>query len=171
MTMGSLRARIAALSGVLFFACFATIASDKVQELQTRFDRETDPVHKAKILEKLGDAEFAEGRRAEKAGDYNGLGLLMEKYRDNARIAFDGLKKRRQDAERHPEGFKQLQFHVDKALRELDQILVIAPTEYKPPLLLVHQDLNAINDELLRMLFPHRPGEQPLKRPGVEKEP
>jgi len=168
--MGSLRARIAVFSGALFFACSTLFASDKVQELQTRFDQETDPVHKAKILEKLGDAEFAEGRKAEKAGDYNGLGLLMEKYRDNAQIAFDGLKKRRQDAERHPEGYKQLQFHVDRALRELDQILVIAPTEYRPPLLLVRRDLFAINDDLLRMLFPHRPGEQPLKRSGREKQ-
>jgi len=169
--MGSHSVRIVVFSGALLFTCFSIGASDKVQELQTRFDREPDPVHKAKILEKLGDAEFAEGRKAEKAGDYNGLGLLMEKYRDNARIAFDGLKKRRQDAERHPEGYKQLQFHVDKALRELDQILVIAPTEYRPPLLLVRRDLFAINDELLRMLFPHRPGEQPFKRSGVEKQP
>lgn len=171
MSMGSLRARIAVFGIAAFFAWVAILAADKAQELQARFDREPDPVHKAKLLEKLGDAQFAEARKAEKTGDYSAVGLLMEKYRDNARIAFDALKKKQEDAEKHPEGYKQLQFHVDKALRELDQILVVAPAEYKPPLRLVRRDLSAINDELLRMLFPRRPGERLVKPPAAEKQP
>jgi hypothetical protein len=169
--MDSLRARIAVLSGAAFFACCALHGADKLQELQARFDQETDPVHKAKLLEKLGDAQFAEARKVEQAGDYSSVGLLMEKYRDNVRTALEGLKKKHQDAEKHPEGYKQMQFHVDKALRELEQILVVAPAEYKPPLRLVHRDLVAMNDEMLRMLFPRRPGEQVTKPPGAEKQP
>jgi hypothetical protein len=168
--MGSLRARIAVLSGAAFFTCLAILAADKLQELQARFDQEQDPVHRAKLLEKLGDAEFAEARKVEQAGDYSSVGLLMEKYRDNVRIALEGLKKKQQDAEKHPEGYKQMQFHVDKALRELDQILVVAPGEYKPPLRLVHGDLVAMNDEMLRMLFPRRPGELSVKPRGAEKQ-
>lgn len=169
--MGSLRARIAVLSVAVFFAFVTMLAADKVQELQARFDGESDPVHKAKLLEKLGDAQFAEARKAGNAGDYSAVGLLMEKYRDNVRIALNGLKKRQQDAEKHPEGYKQMQFHVDKALRELDQILVVAPVEYKPPLHIVRRDLVAMNDELLRMLFPRRPGERPVKPAAAEKQP
>lgn len=169
--MGSLRARIVVFSGTLLFASAVILAADKMQELQGRFDREPDPVRKAKLLEKLGDAEFTEARKAEKAGDYSGMGLLMEKYRDNARIAFDGLQKKQNDAEKHPEGYKQLQFHVDKALRELDQILVVAPGEYKPPLRLVRRDLSDMNDALLRMLFPRRPGERPIKPHATERQP
>lgn len=169
--MGSLRARIAVLCVAAILARATVFAADKVQELQARFDQEPDPVHKAKLLEKLGDAQFAEARKAEHAGDYSTVGLLMEKYRDNAQIALDGLKKREQDAEKHPEGYKQLQFHVDKALRELDQILVVAPGEYKPPLHLVRRDLVALNDELLRKLFPRRPGEQAVRPPAAEKQP
>jgi hypothetical protein len=169
--MGSLRARIAVLCGAALFVWVTVLAADKVQELQARFDQEPDPVHRAKLLEKLGDAQFAEARKAGQAGDYSTVGLLMEKYRDNVRIALEGLKKRQQDAEKHPEGYKQMQFHVDKGLRELDQILVVAPGEYKPPLRLVRQDLNKMNDELLRMLFPRRPGEQAVKPPGAEKQP
>ncbi len=169
--MGSLRARITALSCAAFFAFVSILAADKVQELQARFDQEPDPVHKAKLLEKLGDAQFAEARTAGQAGDYSAVGLLMEKYRDNVRIALKGLKKRQQDAEKHPEGYKQMQFHVDKALRELDQILVVAPAEYKPPLRLVRRDLVAMNDELLRMLFPRRPGERAVKPLAPEKRP
>jgi hypothetical protein len=169
--MGSLRARIAVLCVAAFFAFVTSLAADKVQELQARFDQEPDPVHKAKLLEKLGDAQFTEARKAGHAGDYSAVGLLMEKYRDNVRIALDALEKRQQDAEKHPEGYKQMQFHVDKALRELDQILVVAPGEYKPPLHLVRRDLVAMNDELLRMLFPRRPGEKAVKPPSVEKQP
>ena len=169
--MGSLRARIAVLSVAAFLAWVSVLAADKVQELQAKFDQEADPVHKAKLLEKLGDAQFAEARKTERAGDYSAVGLLMEKYRDNVRIALDGLEKREQDAEKHPEGYKQMQFHVDKALRELDQILVVAPGEYKPPLNLVRRDLVAMNDELLRKLFPRRPGEQAAKPPAAEKQP
>jgi hypothetical protein len=94
----------------------------------------------------------------------------MESYRDDARAALDALKKSQPDAERHPNGYKQLQYHVHRSLRELDEILVVAPPEYRPPLRLVRQDLAAMNDELLRMLFPRRPGEHPLK-PPAEKQP
>jgi hypothetical protein len=171
MTMGSLGARIAVLSVAALFVFATMLAADKIQELQARFDQEADPVHKAKLLEKLGDVQFVEARKAGHDGDYSAVGLLMEKYRDNVRIALEGLEKKQQDAEKHPEGYKQMQFHVDKALRELDQILVVAPGEYKPPLRLVRRDLVAMNDELLRMLFPRRPGEKAVKPPAGEKQP
>jgi hypothetical protein len=169
--MGSPRVRLAVLTGAIFFMCTGMFAADKVQELQARFDRETDAVRKAKIFEKLGDAQFEEARKSGSAGDYSAVGLTMETYRDNARAAFDVLKKNQPDAERHPNGYKQLQFHVQRSLRELDEIQVVAPPEYKPPLRLVRQDLAAINDELLHMLFPRRPGEHSATPPPAKKQP
>ena len=168
--MGARGVRLAVLTGAIFLICAGVFAADKVQELQARFDREADAVRKAKLLEKLGDAQFDEARRSGVAHDYSAVGLTMEKYRDNARAAFDALKKNQPDAERHPNGYKQLQFHVHRSLRELDDILLVAPLEYKPPLRLVRQDLNAINDELLRRLFPRRPGEHPATPPLAEKQ-
>lgn len=168
--MGSPKVRLAVVTGAIFFMGTGLFAGDKVQELQARFDRETDAVRKAKVFEKLGDAQFEEARKSGSAGDYSAVGLTMENYRDDARAALDALKKTHPDAERHPNGYKQLQFHVHRSLRELDEILVVSPPEYKPPLRLVRQDLAAINDELLRMLFPRRPGERPLT-PPAEKQP
>ena len=168
--MGAREVRLAVLTGAIFFICAGVFAADKVQELQARFDRETDAVRKAKIFEKLGDAQFEEARKSGNAGDYGAVGLTMEKYRDDARAAFDALKKNQPDAERHSNGYKQLQFHVHRGLRELEEILVVAPVEYRPPLRLVRQDLGAINDELLRLLFPRRPGEHPVA-PPAEKQP
>jgi hypothetical protein len=167
--MGSPRVRLAVLTGAIFFICTGMFTADKVQELQARFDRETNAVRKAKIFDKLGDAQFEEARKSGNAGDYSAVGLIMEKYRDNARAAFDALKNNEPDAERHPNGYKQLQFHVHRGLRELDEILVVSPAEYRPPLRLVRQDLGAIDDELLHLLFPRRPGERPATPPPAEK--
>jgi hypothetical protein len=168
--MGSPRVQLAVVTGAIFLMGSGLFAADKVQELQARFDREADAVRKAKVFEKLGDAQFEEARKSGSAGNYSAVGLTMERYRDDARAALDALKKSQPDAERHPNGYKQLQFHVHRSLRELDEILVVAPPEYRPPLRLVRQDLAAMNDELLRMLFPRRPGERPIK-PRSEKQP
>ena len=140
-------------------------ATEDVNALQARFDRETNSVHKAKLLEKLGDAQLELTRRASQANDYKTIGFVMEKYRDNARAAVDALKKDHPDAERHTNGFKQLQIHVHKALREVDEVLVVAPDEYRPPLEIVRRDLAAIDDELLDLLFPRHLNE---KKPAAK---
>jgi hypothetical protein len=143
-------------------------ATDDVKTLQTRFDRETNSVHKAKLLEKLGDAQLEETRRASQASDYTTIGLVMEKYRDNVRAAVYALKKEHRDAEHHTNGYKQLQIHVHKALREVDEVLVVAPDEYRPPLEIVRRDLAAVDDELLELLFPRHPlDKKPAEKPAA----
>lgn len=148
-------------------------ATEDVNALQARFDHETNSVHKARLLEKLGDAQLELTRRASQSNDYKTIGLVMEKYRDNARAAVDALKKDHRDAEHHTNGFKQLQIHVHKALREVDEVLVVAPDEYRPPLEIVRRDLAAIDDELLDLLFPRHPSQKKpaakssAARPGV----
>lgn len=158
-------------------ACFAAAAvvTDKSSDLQARFDHEVNSVHKAKLLEKLGDEQFAETRLASQANDYKTVGLIMEKYRDNARAVIDALKKEHPDAERQMGGYKQLQIHIHRGIRELNELLVLAPIEYRPPLELVHQDLVSMDDELLLRLFPPRhekkkPGALPVPAPP-EKQP
>ena len=141
-------------------------ATEDVKTLQTRFDRENNSVHKARLLEKLGDAQLEETRRASQASDYTTIGNVMEKYRDNVRAAVDALKKDHRDAEHHTNGYKQLQIHVHKSLREVDEVLVVAPDEYRPPLEIVRRDLAAIDDELLELLFPRHPAEKkPAEKP------
>ena len=140
-------------------------ATEDVNALQARFDRETNSVHKARLLEKLGDAQLELTRRASQSNDYKTIGLVMEKYRDNVRATVDPLKKDHRDAEHHTSGFKQLQIHVHKALRDVDETLVVAPDEYRPPLEIVRRDLAAIDDELLDLLFPRHPTE---KKPAAK---
>jgi hypothetical protein len=146
------------------FARFAlgTFAADKPKsagssELQARFDHETNSVHKAKLFEKLSDEQLAEVRHASLASDYNAVGTIMEKYRDNARAAVDALKKEHPNADHQLNGYKQLQIHIRRAIRDLKETVLLAPDEYKPPLQLVEHDLSLIDDELLQRLFPSPP--------------
>lgn len=150
------------LASFLFFANTVSGVAEDVVTLQARFDKEADGVRKAKLLEKLGDAQFAQERAASKANDFSGAALILEKYRDNARAALDGLRKVHPDAERKPAGYKHLELHIQTAIREVDDLLSVAPEPYRPPLQLVRKDLLALDDELLRSLFPRRPGEKPI---------
>ena len=47
------------------------------------------------------------------------------------------------------------------------------PEQYRPPMQLVEQDLKDMDLELLRLLFPRRPGEQPRAKPeaSIQKRP
>lgn len=135
-------------------------AEDKIAELQKRFDHETNAVHRAKLLEKLGDAQFAETRRAFKANDLVTVGIVLEKYRDDARVALEGLKKKHPDAEKQPGGYRQLEIHVRRGIREVEEILLRVPEQYQPPLQLVREDLDRMDREMIGMLFRH-PGDQP----------
>lgn len=140
---------------------------EDVAHLQERFDKESDGVRKAKLLEKLGDAQFNKEREATKAGDFVTVGLVMEKYRDNVRVALASLKKARPDAEKHPSGYKQLEIHVGRGIREVRDVMLAMPEAYRPPMQIVEQDLKDMDLELLKMLFPRRPGEQPYPKPAA----
>lgn len=163
--MGSRLARCAAAAMLMASFCWVCAAQEKLTELQARFDSEANAVHKAKLIQKLGDAEFDEAGRAEEAGNFSSVGLLMEKYRDNVRTACEALQKSNPDGEHHPSGYKQLEMHVQKALRELDEFMLEAPDPYKPPLQLVRNDLVSLDNTLLRSLFPKHPG---AKRPAAD---
>jgi len=135
--------------------------TESLAELQARFDREENAVRKAKLLVKLGNAQLEETRRAEKTGDYNTLGLTLEKYRDNVRAALEALKKQRPDAERHSDGYRQLEIHVREGIRNVDESLLVVPEVYEPPLKIVRQDLVGMDEELLKLLFPRHPAKPP----------
>lgn len=144
-------------AALAFCVCAVLASQDSTADLQARFDRESDAVRKAKLFTKLGDKQFEETRSASRASNYQLVGFTMEKYRDNARIVLQGLKETHSDAYRHTGGYKQLQMHVHRALHELDELLVVTPSEYKPPLELVRRDLVTFDEELLELLFPPRP--------------
>lgn len=161
------KARVAALCAAAILCVTAVWPVDDAAQLQERFDKETDGVHKAKLLAKLGDAQFVQERAASKGNDFLTAGLVLEKYRDNVRAALDALKKTHPQAEKHPGGYKELEFHVGLGLREVRDVILAMPEPYRPPMQIVEKDLLDMDMELLKLLFPRRPGEQPpLERPA-----
>ena len=119
-------------------------STQPLDELQQRFDREGNAVHKAKLITKLGDAQFVALHTAETAEDYVAVGTIMEKYRDNVRVAFEALQKEHPDASRNSGGYRELQIHTRRGIREVVDAMRSAPDEFKPPLELVRKDLVAM---------------------------
>src|SRR5207302_7606640 len=113
---------LGAVCGLLvFLAILPPGDTESLADLQARFNRETNGVRKAKLIDKLGDAQLEEARRAGKAGDYNTVGMTLEKYRDNVRAAIGALKKKHPEAENKSKVYRQLKMKVRKAIGEVDE--------------------------------------------------
>jgi hypothetical protein len=159
------------VSLVLLVGCSALLAADKVKDLQDHFDRETHASGKIKTLEKLGQAQFEAASKAGNADDFTTVGLTFEKYRDNARSAFELLKKQEPDSDRHSEGYRHLELQVRRGIREVEETLLVVPDEVRPPLRIVRQDLISLDDTLIHELFPRRTKDPQTNGPAPESKP
>jgi hypothetical protein len=159
----------AVFCALLILAGTVAKGADKVKELQDHFDKEAHATSKVKALDKLAQAQFDAATKAGGLGDYVAVGLTFEKYRDNVRTTLQLLKKQEPDSDRHPTGYRQLELQVRKGLREVQETLIIAPGEMRPPLEIVRKDLLDLDDELIRLLFPRRT-KDPQKVPAVPEE-
>jgi hypothetical protein len=147
------------------------LGADRLNELQTRFDHETNSVRKAKLFEQIGNEQFSDARHASQAHDYKAVAEIMERYRNNARAALNALKKEHPNAEKQLSGYKQLQIHIHKGIREVDESLLVAAEDFQPPLNLVRKDLASMDDELLVLIFPRRPEEKKTNGPMAAAPP
>jgi hypothetical protein len=153
------------LCGAFLFGLGAiSYGADRLKELQDHFDKETHADSKVKALEKLSEAEFDAATHAGESGDFISVGLIFEKYRDNVRTALQLLRKQEPDADRHPGGYRHLELQVRRGIREVEDTILIAPPEMRPPLGIVRKDLVDADDELIGLLFPRR-SKDPQKVP------
>lgn len=149
------------MMNILWFAAIAIIApilsaQVRLPDLQAQFVRESNPIRKAKLLQRLGDAQFLEAHREQARENYDGVVRIYETYRDNVRASLTGLKGARPDAERHSDGYRQLQIQLRKGLRDLDETILSTPEELRPRLQALRSDLIACDDDLIKLLFPRR---------------
>jgi hypothetical protein len=151
--------------------CDAFAAGDKLKELQEHFDRANHASAKIKDLQKLGALEFEAATQASKTGDFIAVGLIFEKYRDNVRQAFELLKKQEPDADRHSSGYRQLELEVRQGIREVEDTLLVAPEDVRPPLGIVRKDLIETDDALIHLLFPRRSKDPEKVPPAGEAKP
>jgi hypothetical protein len=144
--------------GATLFAAFVFLgpisAQDRTAQLQEHFDKDDHAGSKVKLLEHLTDVQFEETRKASAAGDFNRVGFIFEKYRDNLRACFNLLRTQEPDPDRHGNNYRRVELQARRGIREVEDTLTIMPAELRPPLELVHKDVQNIDDELIRLLFP-----------------
>ncbi|HKV27876.1 MAG TPA: hypothetical protein VJN90_06350, partial [Candidatus Acidoferrales bacterium] len=129
------------------------IAKDKA-----KYERETNPIGRAKALTKLGRAEYLAARQSLDAGNIRAAFEFLTNYNEQAITAHDALEKMGVDPEKHSNGFRQLQISVRERLRELREITSSVPFQQRQSFEALEKDLDALDQKLILELFPRQPG-------------
>jgi len=156
---------ILAAAFVCLPALFLTVAraeqKNKAAEFQARFDREPDPVQRAKLMQRLGADQFEEIRKDVNDGNLPAAEQVLDQYRSDARSCVEGLDAKKINAAKHASGFKQLQISVQEALRQLDEILAGLTADQQPKFAAARSELQKMDDHLVQELFPSSPTGNP----------
>ena len=121
-----------------------------------RYQRETDPVRKARALAKLGDDQIALARKQLKDGEDVASLQTLEQYRDEVQQTAAGLKATGVDAEKKPAGFKELQISLREIVRRIDDLILTLPVDKRPFFREVRSDLAKTQNDLIDALFPRQ---------------
>ena len=130
---------------------------------KAKFDRESDPVRRAKLLPQLGTAEFQDMRTQISAGNYDAALKIYQLYRDQVVETEKTLDAKDPNPAKHSSGYRQLEISVREALRRSDDLAFEIPPEQKAPFSDVRNQLDQIDQRLIRELFPRdqTPGTAP----------
>lgn len=138
--------------------CLAATQQDHVAEYKDKYDHENDPVRKAKALATLGDAQVLEFVHQAAANNFDAAFATLTEYRNEVRATFDSLKATGNDAEKKPDGYKQLQIHLRKSLWEMERMMPHISADRHESYEDIRNELGRIQTELIHMLFPREPG-------------
>jgi hypothetical protein len=143
------------------------LAQDRTAQLRARFEKENDPVRKARMVALLADSEFRNMHEKIDAGDLAGAAEIAGRVRDEAQTSKKLLDAKSRDAEAHPDGYKQLEISVRESMRRLDDIMVSLAKDEQTPLAEVRKDLDELDRQMIHQLFPKRP--EPAEKTEAEK--
>jgi hypothetical protein len=133
------------------------LADEGTAALRARFNAEPDPVRKAKLMPKLGEAEFRDIRKDIDEDRLPDAVAALKQYRDEAQLCENGLDAAKINAEKHPSGFKELQISLRESLRRLNEITRGLSADDQTSFLEVREDLDEMNRHLVQDLFPREP--------------
>jgi hypothetical protein len=154
----------AVLSSISVFplaAASPAAPQDHTAEYREKYEKESDPVRKARALGNYGDWQVNEFVRQANTNEFDAALATLTAFRNEMKFCFDALKARGVNAERKPDGFKDLEIHLDKSLWKLDRAVALVPSSSRPAFQDIRDDLGRIHTELIRMLFPRVPGGSP----------
>jgi hypothetical protein len=135
-------------------------SQDRMQEFKDKYEKENDPIRKAKALGNYGDAQIQHFVREAAAENLEAASALLTAYKNEVRFVFDALKAMGNDAEKKPDGFKELEFHLRKSLWQIDRTLPTVPIDHRESFQLIHDELGRIHTELIHLLFPREAGKK-----------
>lgn len=138
-------------------------AQDSLAKIRSRFSQETDPVRKARLMPELANTEFQEISKDFQADKLPDALVILKQYRDEARSCVNGLDARNIDAEKHPAGFKQLQFSLRSSLRRLSDLLVTLTRDEQEPFEATRKDIEDMDRHVIQELFPRQPAGDGLR--------
>jgi hypothetical protein len=151
----TIKIRIAVITALAL--CAPLAAQDRMAEDLSKFQHETDPVRKSRVLAKLGDEQVDLAKRQLKAEDDVGSLHTLEQYRDEVHDLVSALHGLGVDAERKPAGFKELQISLRETIRRIDDLILTLSVDKRPFFRAVRNDLFADQNELIDALFPRKP--------------
>ena len=154
------------LQAIRGFSCGIAIAllvfpppqQDHLAQFKSQFEKESDPVHKAKILVKLSDYLFQQIRSEADSGKIDDGLKDLENFRDACVTTHQALKAKVVDPEKKSAGFKELQICVRESLHRLREILAGLGGDDQSHFAKVRVQLEDLDNELVHELFPRQPG-------------
>lgn len=153
--------RIASIAALTLCATLA--AQDRLAEDLAKYQHETDPVRKSRVLVKLGDEQVDLARKQLKADDEVASLHTLEQYRDEVHDMVAALHGMGVDAERKPSGFKELQISLRETIRRIDDLILTLSVDKRPFFREVRNDLFMDQNGLIDELFPRKPDRNPPK--------
>jgi hypothetical protein len=151
--------RIMALLAVVTVLCAAVPAQEKARigELSRRFEDQEGPVRKARFFPQLGVAYLELVRQQIDSGDYEQASTVLGTYIEAANKLHTTLRATVPDPEKKADGFKQLETHLRNSIRILNDLVFGLPVDQREPFRVGVQELQKINSQLIKELFPRQP--------------
>ncbi len=129
-----------------------------IAKYEANYASKTKPVDRAKVVVKLGRAEYLAARQALDAENVSAAFEFLKKYNQQAITTHEALETMAVDPEKHSNGFRQLQISVRESLLQLREITSRVPFEQRQSFDALEHDLDALNRKLILELFPRQPG-------------
>jgi hypothetical protein len=153
--------RIVAIALAAAFMSGCAFAQDRFADIRGRIAHEPNPVNRAKLMPQLGDAAFVQIESDVMQDKIPDALEALRAYRDDLVACDKALDATGIDPEKHPSGFKQLQFSLRDTLRRLDGVIANMTTDDQASFVDVRKELSELNTHLIEQLFPHAPPAKP----------
>jgi len=147
------------LTIALFVACCAAsfAVQATLEQQQSQFNHESNPIRLAKMMPKLHRAEFDAIRRDLAAENYDDAVKTVQALETESREVETGLEGTGIDAEKSPSGFKEFQIAVRDSIERLNDLMAGMTADQQEPFGHARKELEVIDRSLIQRLFPRQP--------------